>query len=573
MSFTVTARQTGVTAAGTSIRLIVLTGAAASASQTGAIAGQHATAAQQVSITTTVTGSQVYGAMWTATTGTFTANGNTTMIDNVHEADGLIHGTCRTTTATGTPGAITIGASAPTTSGSIALAEILPNGTITQDASGPPFVYANTGVSATTAAFTPPNGSLLVAVAVSNGGAGVVTMQIVDTSGLGLNWIQLSAQNASSAAYAGVWVADFPVIGNPQPVGQPTGGPWTLAFDDEFTGIYDGKPNPAVWTDHFNNGDEQRTNNANELEWYPHGSYGNSVAGGVLSQTAVFQNPQTIDPHCPNPLQTGGSTGTFTSGIISSQPGFAATYGYWEARTQNTAVGTSPGTWPAFWMITRDVAYPPEIDIDEYNVPGHSGSVHSGYRNTAGTWTEVFTAGVDTSFHVWGMRLDSAHVTFFLDGAQLLQATYDGDAYAWTTYFDHAIGPAGTSTGFPASFNVDYFRMWVVSGVPAAPQITSISPASGIPSAGQVVVSFSTVAGATSYRVTPAPTDYLADGISRPSHSSFTGASSPITVTGLTNGAHYNFTVCGINATGYGIESQPIPVLAPPSGPILPGII
>jgi hypothetical protein len=208
MAFTVTATQSGAVAARTTLRVKVLTGAAAAASQTGATAGQHATAAQQVSITTTVTGSVVYGSMWTANAATFTANGNTTMIDNTHDSD-LTHGNCKASAATGTPGATSIGASAPSANGSIALLEVLPNGTIAEDASGPAWADAN-ATSATTASFTPPGGSLLVALINTNGTAGVVNMAVTDTSGLGISWTEKSVQHPSGGAYAGVWVADMP---------------------------------------------------------------------------------------------------------------------------------------------------------------------------------------------------------------------------------------------------------------------------------------------------------------------------------------------------------------------------
>jgi beta-glucanase (GH16 family) len=257
----------------------------------------------------------------------------------------------------------------------------------------------------------------------------------------------------------------------------------------------------------------------------------------------------------------GGQDGAYTSGMISSQPGFAFTYGYVEARIQHPYASGSPvaGSWPAFWMITRDAAYPPEIDIDEWNPPGNNDQVHNGYRNTAASWSSNYFSS-DSAYHVYGMRLDPSHVTFFYDGVQTYQAAYDGDPYAWIIYFNLAVasGESAGATGYPASLNVSYCRAWVPQGVPAQPAITSISPASGVPSSGSVAVSFGAVSGATSYRVTPSPVDAAADSVT-PSHIAATGASSPVTVTGLTNGARYNFTVAAINATGYSPESLPVP--------------
>lgn len=211
MAFTVKATQGGSTASGTALRVKVLTGAAAGPLQTGATATQNGAAAHQQAITTTVTGSQVYGATWVASASTFTAATGTTFADNIHESDGLTHGSCRTTSATGTPGSVTVGSTAPTTNGSIALLEVLPDatGTITEDSSGPAFVYGNT-TSATSASFDPPPGSLLVAMVSANGGASVETMALSDTSGTGMTWTEKVKINPSANAYAGVWVAQCP---------------------------------------------------------------------------------------------------------------------------------------------------------------------------------------------------------------------------------------------------------------------------------------------------------------------------------------------------------------------------
>lgn len=82
---------------------------------------------------------------------------------------------------------------------------------------------------------------------------------------------------------------------------------------------------------------------------------------------------------------------------------------------------------------------------------------------------------------------------------------------------------------------------------PGAP--TSVSATAGD---AQATVSFTAPtdtgypAGVTGYRVTASPGGLTA-----------TGSSSPITITGLTNGTTYTFTVAAQNANGYGPESAP----------------
>ena len=345
------------------------------------------------------------------------------------------------------------------------------------------------------------------------------------------------------------------------PVGNPPGGPWVLAFADEFDTPYPTPygtgPNPNVWADHFIYGDMFRSQDSGqEYEWYPHGYYGHSVANSLLTLTAVKQNPQSIDPVCPNPLLPDISqAGQFTAGMISGHLGISFTYGYIEARVQ-----FSPSIWGGFWMLTRNLIWPPEIDIAEPSQPGHSGQVDNAYYNIASQW-QVSFLNEDSNFHVWGCLLTPTTVTYYMDGVQTNSFTYDGHAFAWYPIVSQALPSGGT----PGSCNIDYIRQWVTSGVPSPPAITSITPSTGIPSGGNVTVAFTAVAGATSYRVTASAKDAMAAGwpnnVGEPvgigNQFIATGSGSPLTVTGIPAGVAQNFTVCAINSTGYSIESAP----------------
>ena len=128
-----------------------------------------------------------------------------------------------------------------------------------------------------------------------------------------------------------------------------------------------------------------------------------------------------------------------------------------------------------------------------------------------------------------------------------------------------AVTTQATGSGYPADMNVQYVRAWTVSGVPAQPVITSISPATGIPASGTLSATFAAVPGATSYRASAFPTNITADGSDTNVNTAFvTGTGTTLTVnTNLKNGAHYSMTVCAINSTGYSIESLPVPSLGP----------
>ena len=418
--------------------------------------------------------------------GTPTANGTSTFTITVTDAAGL------TTSGTIT---LTVGATgAVITTGIAVTTPVLPTGQVSQAYSGTLTAGGGTGSGYTwsvTSGSLPTGLSLAPSTGVVSGtpsaaGTSSVTVQVTD-----------SGSNTATQV--------LPMTIITGPVGSPTGGPYQLAFADEFNVAYPTPygtgPDPNTWTDHFEGGDMGRVNNTSEQEWYPHGYYNHSVSGSVLTLTAKNENPRNIDPTCPSPLQSGGQTGTFTAAMASSHLGFAFTYGYVEARIQNPSPASS---WPAFWMLTKGDTWPPEIDINEWQPPGHTGQDQSGYYNMASTWQSNYESS-DENWHVWGCRLDSSHVTWFLDGTQFAQANYDGNAFPWYAIFNYAIEAASGGSGYPAQYNIDYFRAWVPSGVPAQPVVTSISPSNGIESGGDITVNFTAVSGATSYRVEGLP--------------------------------------------------------------------
>ena len=93
------------------------------------------------------------------------------------------------------------------------LLEILPSGTITTDASSPASVDTFTAQTVTTAAFTPPPGSLLVAMVTAAATFGdAVTMSVTDSSGL-LTWVQVVPAASTGNGYAGIWTAQVPQPG------------------------------------------------------------------------------------------------------------------------------------------------------------------------------------------------------------------------------------------------------------------------------------------------------------------------------------------------------------------------
>jgi hypothetical protein len=205
MAFTVTATEGGSTTNGISLLVRVLTGQAAS--PVGITASATNSTPSLSTGTGVSTGSWVYGAIIGLTT--ITANGSTTFGNN-HNGGGLQYIGMRTTSAMTGGSAVTVGGTGGTGI-SICLLEILAAaGALAEDASSPAGVFASAAITVATASFAPPNGSLLVAAASSNGAGSVTTMAITDTSGLSLTWTEQVKQNVAGSGYSGLWTAPMP---------------------------------------------------------------------------------------------------------------------------------------------------------------------------------------------------------------------------------------------------------------------------------------------------------------------------------------------------------------------------
>lgn len=216
MTVTVTQGGAGSTANGLLLRVLIHTNAAQAAAQNGTVlASSHPeiTPFYNRTVATTTAGSIVYGACADSTSTTFTAGTLTTILTQLQDAtNGWAGCTWKATSRTGTPGPTILGLSAPTTdAGSWVAAEVLASGgTITQDASSPASASTTAATTITTASFTPPTGSLLVAIATSNAADPNVSLSITDSAGL--TWRQLVFVNGGTDTASAIWVANAPVL-------------------------------------------------------------------------------------------------------------------------------------------------------------------------------------------------------------------------------------------------------------------------------------------------------------------------------------------------------------------------
>jgi hypothetical protein len=203
----VTAVQQASPQAGMMIRVYALTGA--SQWLPGGTGTQAGAAAHEASLTASQAGSLVYGAAYGGLGGTFTAEAGTTKVDDLADL-AFRYGTFRSTAATTGPGSIgPYGFSAPAADGCAAVAELMATsdgGGLVEDASSPPSALAVAEV-VSTAAFSPPEPSVLVALVASTGAGGQNTVAV---SGMGLPWSELVRSNPAGKGYAGVWWALVP---------------------------------------------------------------------------------------------------------------------------------------------------------------------------------------------------------------------------------------------------------------------------------------------------------------------------------------------------------------------------
>lgn len=187
---------------GINLRLWVVLGAMPRLLQNATGVSQSGAAAHQASITSTA-GSEVFGALFG--TASFTFDAGSTAVDNVNDATNSCQYGSFKSVASGTRN---VGSSAPTTNGGMAGFEVKALGTISEDASAPAVATNKTGTTVTSPSFDPPGFTLLVAAVSLLGVSGVSTATLTDS--LGLTWTEKIAGHASSAGYAGIWIADMP---------------------------------------------------------------------------------------------------------------------------------------------------------------------------------------------------------------------------------------------------------------------------------------------------------------------------------------------------------------------------
>ena len=247
----------------------------------------------------------------------------------------------------------------------------------------------------------------------------------------------------------------------------PDGRPLMLMFSDEFDTFRPLRGRSGVWRTTFGDGthlglDRRSLPTNGELQIYvdpdiagPRGSLGLnpfSVRNGVLEISAV-PTPSEIRPYLNNYA--------YMSGVITTQPSFSQTYGYFEMRAK---LPRGKGLWPAFWLLPADQSWPPEIDVME-SIGDPSQvfvTTHSNAPKQEGFERRV--AGDE--FHTFAVSWDANAVIWYIDGKEAGRHKTPADMHKPMYMLANLAvgggwpGAPDARTHFPATYEIDYIRAY-----------------------------------------------------------------------------------------------------------------
>ena len=245
----------------------------------------------------------------------------------------------------------------------------------------------------------------------------------------------------------------------------PDGRPLVLSFSDEFNTFrrFDGRS--GVWRTTYGDGTQEGLDRRSlptngELELYVDpdvlGLNPFTIRDGILEITAQPTPPD---------LRWRLNNYAYMSGIITTQPSFSQTYGYFEIRAKLPA---GKGLWPAFWLLPADQTWPPEIDVLEVlgdNTAKLYTTVHYGKNNTS-KGIDNIVPDMSAAFHTYAVDWRPDTITWYFDGREVFKAPTPPDMHK-PMFLLANLGVGGTwpgapdaSTHFPAKYMIDYIRAY-----------------------------------------------------------------------------------------------------------------
>ncbi|MCL6457394.1 MAG: family 16 glycosylhydrolase, partial [Gorillibacterium sp.] len=275
---------------------------------------------------------------------------------------------------------------------------------------------------------------------------------------------------------------------------------WTMVWHDEFSGTALDKSN---WSYDIGNGWWDAGTSSwvagwgnNELEFYRDDTADNvTVANGFLSIKAKKETPQYTD--------SSGYKWDYTSGKIKTKGLFEKKNGRFDIRAK---LPVGKGLWPAIWMLPKSDTYggwaaSGELDIMEArgSAPKQvTGTIHYGgtapdNKNSGANY--VFPgASTVADFHTYSIEWEPGEIRWFVDGnLYQTQNRWYSESGDYPAPFDRPFylimnlavggnydGNPDAATLFPQSMDVDYVRVYELTGKPYR---TPVKPAAPTPEA------------------------------------------------------------------------------------------
>jgi beta-glucanase (GH16 family) len=142
------------------------------------------------------------------------------------------------------------------------------------------------------------------------------------------------------------------------------------------------------------------------------------------------------------------------------------------------------GFWPAFWLLSADKRWPPEIDVLEaFGAPnsrneGHNYQYHYACHSTQkggsfGAWVNTTNmVNITEGFHKYGVMWTPDTLTYYFDGDQVAQKPTPADLIDRKMYLLANLATGGnwpedpnSDTPFPSYMQIDYIQAMSLSGV------------------------------------------------------------------------------------------------------------
>ena len=247
----------------------------------------------------------------------------------------------------------------------------------------------------------------------------------------------------------------------------PDGRRLELTFREEFDTFRPWRGAAGAWRTTFGDGKAQgfgaRTLQANkELQLYVDADMADDQGKVGLDPFAVKDGVLTITAdRAPDALRPRLGGYGYTSGLISSQPSFRQTYGYFEMRA---ALPRGKGLWPAFWLLPADLSWPPEIDVMESI--GDPTKVYVTAHSKTGKAQGIEARVSGEGFHTYAVAWDAKNLIWYVDGVEAGRQPTPADMHkpmyllANLAMGGDWAGAPDNSTRFPATYAIDYIRAY-----------------------------------------------------------------------------------------------------------------